>query len=496
MDEIHQQACAASEVFYQWVRYRHRILYKNMLLDLTVSQKFEKLVEMEEEVISLTKTQDVTTALRRNRMVEPHARLQRLIEHIQRLQEKHIPGTPDSSLELLVLNLLVVKERDLTEEIARLEAEPDHQETSNLSRSPPEDVGVRKSTPLTDQRASVQTGDSEPDITEERVKAVIEEFVNDAVQPWKKKIKETADKAIEMAETTKDDLNKAVDRITSVETNYGNTDQLYDGHIDRTKALEDITSKLVTDLASVSQMVAMMERSQETTDQRLTKVDEDLARSAAQTGSTLERVAKLIAAKLATDKALEEANALAAQKLQDALDEQTRIQKETAATDANIAGHLQNIENSAPAIAASITTQQAKDATRLKVQQETYNKFAKAHKKSKAVASPSVPITRKRKAAEKRAEIATLLGRVTDTVVEPQFNPALQADDDFEEELDPQFRRQKGFDAVPIRSIAQPISPFTDNLGGQRSSSRPVPVVKGKTTDELLEHFLPPKSKK
>ncbi|XP_047306198.1 uncharacterized protein LOC124909575 [Impatiens glandulifera] len=353
-------------------------------------------MEIEEEVINLTKAQDVNTALERYTMVEPRARLQKLIEHIQRLQEKYTPGTPNSQLQLLVLELLAVKERALTEELARLEAMPEHQDPINSP--PPEDVGgqnltdeelsspppdqtinmteVRTETPLTDHRASAQAGDSEPAITEERVKTLIEEFINDAVQPWKKKIKETAVKAVEIAETTKDDLNKAVDRITLVETN---TDRLYNGQLDQTKALEYLTPKLVDDLTSVSQ-----------------RVDEDLARSSAQAGSTLDRlinleeknttleeknakleadlkavteqVAELIEAKLASDKAIEEANAPAAQKLQDALDEQTRIQKEAVAADANIAGHMQNLAVNAPAIAKTIAAQQAKDALRLRAQ--------------------------------------------------------------------------------------------------------------------------------
>ncbi|XP_047306243.1 uncharacterized protein LOC124909624 [Impatiens glandulifera] len=400
MDEIHQQARVAAEVFYQWIRHRHQIFFKNMLPDVTVSEKFEKLMEIEEEVINLTKAQDVNTALERYTVVEPRARLQRLTAHIQRLKEKHTPGTPNSQLQLLVLELLAVKERALTEEVARLKAVPEHQDPTNSL--PPKDVGgqnptdeelsspppdqtinmteVRIETPLTDHRASAQAGDSEPAITEERVKALIEEFVNDAVRPWKKKIKETVAKTFEMAETTKDDLRMAVERITSVETNYGNTDQLYGGHLDRTKALEAITPKLVTDLNSVSQKVAEMERSQETTDQRLTKVDEDLAQSSAQAGSTLDRnakleadlkavteqVAELTTAKLAADKAIEEVNALAAKKLQDALNEQTRTQKEAAAADANIVGHMQNLAVNATAIAASMAAQQAKDANRLR----------------------------------------------------------------------------------------------------------------------------------
>ncbi|XP_047335507.1 coiled-coil domain-containing protein 110-like [Impatiens glandulifera] len=490
---------------------------------------------MEEEVLSLTKATDVTTSIEQNSIVQPHARLQRLTEHIQRLQEKYNPETPNSQLQLLVIELLTVKEREITEEVARLEMQVVHLEKSNSSKS--EDVGgqnptdeelptpppdqtiniteVRTSTPSNDQRGSFQTGNSEPAVMEERVKTLIEEFVNDAVQPWKKKIKETAAKVVEIAETIRDDLGEAVKRITSVETNYGNTDQLYGSHLERTKDLEAITPKLVTDLASVSKTVAEMERSQEKTDQRLTKVEEDLAQSSSQAGSTFDRViileeknttleeknakleadlkevteqvAELITAKLVADKAIEEANTLAAQQLQDALDKQTQTQKEAAAADANIAGHMQNLAVNAPAIVKSIAAQEAEDAKQLKAQQETYNNFAKAHKRSQAVVSSSVPVTRKRKAASKKAQLTGLLDRITETIIDPPpTNPAMQTEDDFEEELEPQppLRRQRCLNVTPIRSIGQPFSPQTGTSGGQGPSSRP---AKGQTTDKLME---------
>ncbi|XP_047329992.1 uncharacterized protein LOC124933602 [Impatiens glandulifera] len=339
-----------------------------MLPDLPADRKFETLVEMEAKVINLTKAQSVLTALRRSRMAEPHARLLGLTEHIQRLQGKHIPWTAGTQLELLVLDMLAVKEKELTEKMAQLEAEPEHQEASHFSRSPPEDesgpnpaeyehfspppeqeinnTNLRMGTPPTDQRVSLQTEDSVLVVTEDSVKDLIKEFVNAAIRSWQKKIKETATKSIEMIESTNKELQTAVGRITSVEDNYDMNDQLYNGFTDRTKALEEATKKLETDLALTSQKVVMTEQTQLTTDQRLNKIDEDLAQSGVQAGSTLERVAMLeekhakteaglktfteqlaemIAAKLAADKALEEANELAAQKIQDVLDEQTRL---------------------------------------------------------------------------------------------------------------------------------------------------------------------------
>ncbi|XP_047320646.1 uncharacterized protein LOC124924690 [Impatiens glandulifera] len=356
MKEIHEQAHAASDVYFQWALNRQENFYKNMLPEHPADRKFEKLVEMEAEVINLTKAQSVLTALRRRRMVEPHARLLGLTEHIQLLQRKHIPGTANSQFELLVLDMLAVKEQELTEELARLEAEPEHQEVSVFSRSQPEDEGgpnpaedehispppeqeinnteLGTGTSPTDQHISLQTdNESVLAVTDDRVKDLIEEFVNAAILPWQKKIKKTATKSIEMIESTNKELETAVGRIMSVEDKYDMTDLLYSDTTYRTKVLEAATKKLETDIALTSQKVGMAELNQLTTDQRLKKIDGDLAQSGVQAGSTLERVAMLeekhakteadlkavteqlaemIAAKLAADKALEEENEFAA----------------------------------------------------------------------------------------------------------------------------------------------------------------------------------------
>ncbi|XP_047309954.1 uncharacterized protein LOC124913421 [Impatiens glandulifera] len=542
IEEIHQQAQEVSDVFLRWFQYWNEIFYKQMLPGLTAEQKFERL--MEEEVNNLTKAQDPNEALNRHVIVKPRARLQRLAEHIQRLTKKYTPGTPNSRLQLLVLELLAVKERELTEEVARLEAVPEHQDTANspthkddgghtpineVPASHPADQTVqmtdeRTETPLTDARASDQTGDSEPAITEEKVISIIEEFANKVVRPWKKKIKKNAVQAVKIAETTRDELGEAFKRITSVETNYGKADVLYVAHLKRTITLEDMTPKLVDDLESVSQRVVEMERSQEETGQRLTKVDEDLGRSSTQAGSTLDRVihledknatleernnkleadlkavteqvTELIKTKLAADKAIEEANAQAAKELQDALDEQNRTEKGVAWYDANFAEHIRHLTAKNPELAKTMAAKQAEEANRLKAQQDTYHNFEKAHKKSQAAPSSLVPATRKRKAPSKKAQVTEMLDRITETVVDPPLNPALHTEDDFEEDFQPQLTRQRIFDAVPIRTVGQQFPSHTGTSGAGGSSSRPTKPAKGQTTDDLMDEFLPSKLKK
>ncbi|XP_047313745.1 myosin heavy chain, clone 203-like [Impatiens glandulifera] len=455
MEEIDLQAHEASEVYCEWFRYRCDKFFKHMLLGLTTGQRFERLMEIEENVISLTKAKDPSEALDRHAIVEPRARLQKLAEHIRKLTERYVAGTPTSKLQLLVLELLAVKKGEFIDEVVRLETVREQQNTTYSTRlenvdgqnpgdkSPLADQAInetdeRTETPLTGPRASVQTGDSEPALTEEKVKSLIQEFVNDAVKPWKKKAKRVAVQAFRMAETTRDDLGKANERITSVETKYPDADALYDAHLNRTIALEDTTSKLVDDL----------ERFQEKTEQRLTKVDEDLGQSSTQVGSILDKVTnleeknasleerntkleadlkavteqvnELIKAKLAADKAVEEENAQAAKELQDALDEETRKKKEAPRlSDAELAERIRNVSARNPALAKAIAAQEAKDAERFNAEKQRYDEYAKAHKKTKVAPSSSATGTRKSKVPSRKAQVTEMLGRITETVVDP-----------------------------------------------------------------------------
>ncbi|XP_047331468.1 uncharacterized abhydrolase domain-containing protein DDB_G0269086-like [Impatiens glandulifera] len=327
-----------------------------------------------EEDIPETNDQEVAENIVRRIMEEIDLQAHKAAE----VYKRYSPGTPKSQLQLLVLDILAVKKGEFIDEVARLEAvreqqnithSPRHEDVDSQNpgdKSPLADQAINKTDdrlePLfTDNLESDQVRDSEPPVTEEKFKSLIQEFVNTAVKPWKKKIKKVVVQTIKMAETTRDDLVKANDWITKVEVNYRDDSVLYDAHLKRTVALEDTTSKLVDDL----------ERFQGKTEQRLTKVDEDLGRSSTEAGSTLdmvtsleeknaslaerndkieadlkavtEQVNELINAKLAVDKAVEEANAQAAKELQDALDEETRKTKEAPRLcDANLAKRARN----------------------------------------------------------------------------------------------------------------------------------------------------------
>ncbi|XP_047339500.1 ERC protein 2-like [Impatiens glandulifera] len=456
---------------------------------------------------------------------------------MRKLTERYVAGTSKAKLQVLVLDILTVKKGEFIDEIERLEAVCRQQDTAHSPRletgdgqnpgdkSPLTDQAInetddRTEPPITENLESNQPGDSESAITEKEVITIINEFANTNVRPWKKKVNNVVVQTIKLAETIRDDLVKANEWITSVETNYCEADARYGDHLKRTIDLEEMTPKLADDLKSVTQRVEELERFQEKTEQRLTKVDEDLGRSSTEAGSTLDRVTsleeknasleernnkleadlkavteqvnELINAKLATDRAVEEANAEAAKKIQDALDEETRKTKEAPRlSEADLAERARNVAARNPALAKSIAAQEAKDVERLNTEKQRLDEYAKAHKKSKAAPSSSVSATRKRKIPSRKTQVTEMLGRITETVIDSTPDPALQTEDDFEEDLEPRHTRHRVINAVPISTVGQPFSPHQDTTGAGGSSSRPAQPVEDQPTDDLMGDFLP-----
>ncbi|XP_047330066.1 uncharacterized protein LOC124933676 [Impatiens glandulifera] len=522
LEEIHLQAQKATQAYKEWFLIRCNKFFKHVLPDLTTRQRFERILEIEEDVIKLTNAEDPNEGMDRHAIVEPRARLHKLTAHIRKLTERYVAGTPKAKLQLLVLDILEVKKGEFIDEIERLEAvrrqrdtahspRPETDDGQNRSDTPPladpviNETDEKTKTPFTGPLETDQPGDSEPVVTEERVKTHIEEFANRKVRPWKRKIKRAALQTIKLAETTRDDLVKADARITEIEADYRDDTILHNEHLKRTEDLEDKTSKMVDDL----------ERFQEKTDQRLTKVDEDLGRSSTEVGSTLDRVidlemknasleerndkleadlktvteqvTELINAKINADKAVEEANAQAAKDIQDALDEETRKAKEALqSSDANFNERLRISMARDPTLAKNIAAQATEDAERLDTEKRRLAEFAKAHKKTKATSSSSVPATRKRKTPSRKVQVTRMLERITETIIETPPNPAMQTEDEIEENLEPRSTRQRVLNTAPISTVGQPQS------GG--SSSRTAPPDEEQPINDMMKDFLPSES--
>ncbi|XP_047312523.1 titin homolog [Impatiens glandulifera] len=471
LEEIDLRAQVAAEVYREW---------------------FGRLKEIEEDVIILTNAENLNEAMDRQTLVVPHARLQKLTVRIRKLSERCVAGTPKAKLQLVVLDKLEIKKGEFTEEIERLEAVHRQQitphspaletgdglnpgNTSPLADPVINETDERTETPFTGPLETDQPGDSEPPITEEKIKTLIKESVKDAVKSWKKKAKRVAVQAFQMAETTRDNLVKAEARITNIEADYQDDMVLHNDHLQQTEDLEDKTSRMVDD----------MDRFQREIEQQFTKVDEDLGRSSGEVGSTIDRVialekknagleerndkleadlkavteqvTELINAKINADKAVEEANARASKDIQDALDEETRKEKETPRlTEEEIAVREQHLAAKNPALAKSMAAQAAEDAERLNTEKRRLADYAKAHKKTKAASSSSVPAKRKRKTPSRKVQVVGMLERITETVIETQPNPAMHTEDEDEENIEPRSTRQRILNAVPISTVGQP----------------------------------------
>ncbi|XP_047314413.1 Golgi integral membrane protein 4-like [Impatiens glandulifera] len=396
--------------------------------------------------------------------------------------------------------MLEVKKGEFIDEIDRLDAvrrqreiahspRPETNDGQNRGETPPladpviNETDERTETPFTGPFETDQPGDSEP------------------VRPWKRKIKKAARQTIVLAEKTRDDLVKADDRITEIEADYRDDTTLHNEHLKRTEDLEGKTSKMVDD----------MDRFQEKTEQQLTKVDEDLGRSRAEVASTLNRVIsleeknasledrntqlevdlkalteqvnELIKAKINADTAVEEANARAAKDIQDALDEETRKAKEAPRlSEEEIAVREQNIAAKNSALAKSMAAQAAKDVERLNAQKQGLEGYAKAHKKTKAASSSSVPTKRKRKTPSRKVQVTRMLERITETNIETPPNPASQTEDEIEENLESRSTRQRVLNTAPISTVDQP------QAGG--SSSRPDQPDEEQPTDAMMKDFM------
>ncbi|XP_047339949.1 uncharacterized protein CG45076-like [Impatiens glandulifera] len=373
---------------------------------------------------------------------------------------------------------------------------PETSNGQNRSETPPladpviNETEERTGTPLDEQLETEQPRTSEPGITEERVKILIQEFADSTVHPLETKVKKALRRTLMLAENTRDNLVKAEDRITKVEVDYRDDTILRNEHLQQTKALEDKTSGIKEDL----------DRLERETEQGFTEVEEDLGwrvtdlenknasledrndKLEADLKALTEQVNELIKAKVNADIAVEEANARAAKEVQDALDEEARIAKEPPRlSEEEITAREQHLAANNPALARSIAAQAVEDAGRLNNERQRLEEFTTTHKKKKAASSSSVPAKRKRKTS-KKAQVVGLLERITETVIDTEPNPdPPQSEDEEEEHLARRSTRQRILQEVPISTVGQPQA--------EGSSSRPDQPKKKIPTKDMMDGF-------
>ncbi|XP_047312511.1 neurofilament heavy polypeptide-like [Impatiens glandulifera] len=212
--------------------------------------------------------------------------------------------------------------------------------------------------------------------------------------------------------------------------------------------LEDTTSEIKENF----------DRLERETDERLTEVTKDLVGTTLGRVSELEKknegleaelkalsaqVAELLKAKINADTAVVEANARAAQEVQDALDNEARKAKDPPQlTEEERAERVRRTEAKYPGLAKSVAAQAAKDAERLERERQRLEGFAADNKKKKAASSVSVP-TKRKKEPSKKVQMVELLNEITNTVIESIPQQATHAEEEDEEHLQPRSTRQR-----------------------------------------------------
>ncbi|XP_047306184.1 calponin homology domain-containing protein DDB_G0272472-like [Impatiens glandulifera] len=310
----------------------------------------------------------------------------------------------------------------------------------------------RAEPPLTGQLQHEQPGVSEPGVSKEWVKSLLQEFGDSTVHPLEEKMTKTVSMALRFANNTRNKLVMTNNRFSQIDADYREEVVLRDNHLKRTEALEEENSGIKNDF----------DRFKRETEQRLREVAEDLVGKASELenknagledrNDKLEadlkaltaQVDELLKAKLSADAAVVEANSRAAQEVQDAMDEEARREKEPPQlTEEERAERERRTKAKFPGLEESVAAQQREDAERLNAQKQGFEEFTTTHKKKqKAASAPSIPAKRKRKPS-KKDQVVGLLNEVTDTVIDSQPDQATHNEDDDEEHLEHRSTRQR-----------------------------------------------------
>ncbi|XP_047331258.1 uncharacterized abhydrolase domain-containing protein DDB_G0269086-like [Impatiens glandulifera] len=462
---IEQRADKVGEIYREWHEHRFSKRYRHILPGFTDEECFQRLKEIKDVVMDLTNSETIHEALGRTFILRPRAQLRKLTIRIRKITARFEEVTTEDTLTPLVLQRPEKARGELVEEIERLEVmyrqrEIPHYTPPRIDKSqthgptPPRanlatnetDEGTE--TPLTAQQQTEQTGASEPGVTKEWVKSLLQEFADSAVHPLEEKLKRTVSSALRFANNTRQLLLRTDDRFSEIEDDCREEAVLRSNHLRRTVILEDKTFEIEENF----------DRLERETEARLTEVTEDLVGTTLGRVSELEKknagleadlkaltaqVAELLKAKMNVDAAVVEANARAAQEVQDALDNEARKEKEPPQlTEEERAERERRTEARFPGLAKSVAAQAAKDAERLERERQRLEGFAAANEKKNAASSVSVPTKRKRESSKKVQE-AELLNEVTDTVIESIPEQATHAEEEDEVHLQRRSTRQR-----------------------------------------------------
>ncbi|XP_047320754.1 myosin heavy chain, clone 203-like [Impatiens glandulifera] len=460
-----QRAEKIGEIYLEWHEHRFGKRYRDILPGYTDEECLQRLKEVEDVVMDLTKSDTIEEVLHRTYLLRPRAQLRKLTIRIRKITARFEEVASEDTLTPLVLERLEKARGELIQEIDRLEAkygqrEIPHYTAPQIDRSPAhsptpprenpatDDTDERTDAPLTGQSPQKQPEVSEPGVTKEWVESRIQEFEDSTVTLLEEKFQRTVSSALQFANTTRQLLIRTEDRFSEIDEDQQEEAVLRSKHLMRTIILEDTTSE-------IKENFARLERE---TDERLTEVTKDLVGITLDRVSDLEKknegleaelkaltaqVAELLNVKMNADAGAVEADARAAKKVQDALDDEARKEKEPPQhPEEEEAERIRRVGAKFPGFAKTVAAQAAKDAERLERERRRLEGFAADNKKKKAASSVSVPTKRKREPS-KKVQIADLLNEVTETIIESIPQQATQVEEEDEEHLQPRSTRQR-----------------------------------------------------
>ncbi|XP_047326471.1 uncharacterized protein LOC124930152 [Impatiens glandulifera] len=318
------------------------------------------------------------------------------------------------------------KQREIPHYIPpRIENGQTNEATPSRANPATDDTDERTDPPLTGQSPHKQPEVSEPGVTEERVKILIQEFADSAAQRLEEKMQRTVSSALKFANKTRQLLLRTDDRFSEIEDDQQKEAVLHSNHLRRTVILEDTTSKIKENF----------DRLERETDERLTEVIKDLV------DTTLDRVSDLEKKNAGLEDELKALSAQVAELLK------AKINADAAAdppqlTEEEEAERVRRTEAKFPGFAKSVAAQAAKDAERLERERQRLEDFAAANEKKKAASSASIPAKRKRKPSKKDL-VTGLLNEVTETVIEGLPDQAAHIEEEDDEHLQPRSTRQQ-----------------------------------------------------
>ncbi|XP_047326501.1 calponin homology domain-containing protein DDB_G0272472-like [Impatiens glandulifera] len=466
-----KRAESIEELYLEWHEHRFGTPYREILPGHTDLECIQRLEEVEDLIINLTKSNTIQEVLHRTCLLKPKVQLRKLTTRIRKITEEFEAVGPEDTLTPRVLERLEKAKGDLIQEIDRLEAicsqrkilvytTPRIETSLDHCPTPPrENAASKESDEKADPNLTGKSPPPQPEVsksdftkewvegrlqrlevsTKERIDSRIQEFEDSAVQPFKERFRRIVGSALKFADTTRYLLNRTQDRLSEIDEDQQEEAALRSKYFKRTAILEDMTSELKEDFG----------RLERETDQRLAEVAGDVVSTTLGRVSELEKknegleaelkalseqVAELLRVKMNADAAVVEADAQAAKRVQDALDAEAGKEKEAPRSsqlteEEEEAERIRRSEAMFPGLAKKAAAQAAKDAERLKREKRRLESFAEENKKKKAAASISALKKRKREAS-KKVQIADLLNEVTETVISSIPQQAAQVEEE------------------------------------------------------------------